>query len=245
MAKTLEGPWVAPPDDQLDSRAWYAAKSAGDEDERYIFGWLATRSGDQDTGEWQWGGNLVVYQLIQREDGTLGVTAPQSVKQAFAGDCSQRAQPVLGDWQGEGNSWQTDATGRYSALSLGELPETCRIEATLTWDSSVHGLGLFFKADPELVEPYHELRFEPHRNRLVTDRRQRQLDIPFVLERQCPAPPDGRLPVEVLIDGDCLVAYVDGGIALSARIYQRSGAMWGLFAKDGKAGFESVIVKTP
>ena len=30
---------------------------------RFIFGWLATRVGEQDDGAWQWGGNLVVHEI--------------------------------------------------------------------------------------------------------------------------------------------------------------------------------------
>ena len=44
-----------------------------------MFGWLPTREGNKDEGNWQWGGNLVVHQLVQQRDGTLGCKLPESL----------------------------------------------------------------------------------------------------------------------------------------------------------------------
>lgn len=79
MARGPEGPWTQPADDAFDGRAFYAAKTASDGRHRYLFGWVPTREGDCDTGAWQWGGSLNVHQLVQRPDGTLGCTLPESL----------------------------------------------------------------------------------------------------------------------------------------------------------------------
>mgnify|MGYP001143180048 CR=1 FL=1 len=80
-------PELAPANDTFDGRAFYAAKSAsvgatksasdgaakstsGDDGRRYMFGWLPTREGETDSGKWQWGGELVVHEVVQRADGT-------------------------------------------------------------------------------------------------------------------------------------------------------------------------------
>ena len=56
LSKSLAGPWLAPENDTFDGRAFYAAKTAGDGERRYVFGWNPTREGERDEGAWQWAG---------------------------------------------------------------------------------------------------------------------------------------------------------------------------------------------
>jgi hypothetical protein len=55
-----------------------------DGEKRYLFGWSATRDGQDDYRPFQWGGSLVVHELFQRSDGSLGQTEPETVKNAWA-----------------------------------------------------------------------------------------------------------------------------------------------------------------
>lgn len=61
----------------LDSRGFYAGKTASDGKERYIWGWSPSRPrhDNKNVGipprEPRWGGNLVAHKLIQHEDGSL------------------------------------------------------------------------------------------------------------------------------------------------------------------------------
>ncbi|MDQ2733372.1 MAG: hypothetical protein M3Y56_17115 [Armatimonadota bacterium] len=50
MSRSADGPWMIPADPTLDGRAYYAAKSAGDGQQRFLFGWLSTREGMKDEG---------------------------------------------------------------------------------------------------------------------------------------------------------------------------------------------------
>lgn len=43
MSQSLNGPWLSPPNDTFDGRAFYAAKTASDGTRRFIFGWNPTR----------------------------------------------------------------------------------------------------------------------------------------------------------------------------------------------------------
>ena len=67
MSKTPYGPWIAPEKDTFDNRSFYAAKTTANEKrERYLFGWNPTRIDNRDYSPWQWGGTLVVHQIVQR-----------------------------------------------------------------------------------------------------------------------------------------------------------------------------------
>ncbi|HJA32372.1 MAG TPA: family 43 glycosylhydrolase [Candidatus Eisenbergiella pullicola] len=80
MAKSPEGPFFRPERDCFDSRAFYAAKTLWDGRKRYLFGWLASREGEADSGNWQWGGNMLVHELYQKEDKSLAVRMPEAFR---------------------------------------------------------------------------------------------------------------------------------------------------------------------
>jgi beta-fructofuranosidase len=242
MSRSLKGPWIAPPNDSFDGRAYYAAKTAGDGQRRFVFGWLPTRGGDKDDGGWQWGGHLVVHQVVQRRDGTLAVRVPRTILDAFQRRLPLSPQPVLGTWTVQGDYFRADATDRFSALLLGELPCECLIEADISFSKPTAGCGLLFRSDAEL-NSYYQLRLEPHANRVVFDRWPRPGDQPFVIERPFVARPGNFVHFRVLLDGTCLVAYLDDEIALSCRMYDHPKGQLGVFVSESQARFDRVSIK--
>lgn len=108
MSRSLAGPWVAPENDTFDNRAFYAAKTWTDGESRYAFGWNPTREGEHDQGTWQWGGHLVVHELVQQPDGSLLVKAPDSIAAAFTREV--RAAEVVQDGQVQGKLVQREAS---------------------------------------------------------------------------------------------------------------------------------------
>jgi beta-fructofuranosidase len=242
MSRSLSGPWLAPPNDSFDSRAYYAAKTAGCGDERYVFGWLPTREGETDSGAWQWGGHLVVHQLAQRSDGTLAVRPPAPVLAPFVQPLTLTPQPVLGTWN-LGDALCADATGRLSALSLVSLPDECLVRASITFEPGTAACGLLLRAD-DALDSYYQLRLEPAAQRMVIDRWPRPGDQPFMLERPLALAPQQPVHLTVLVDGTCLVVYADDEVALCCRMYEhRTGAL-GLFVSEGAARFDNLIVST-
>ena len=76
------------PDDHegfLDSRGMYAGKTASDGTNRYLWGWVPTRKGNNtlnvgdDKEEPEWGGNLVCHRLYQHEDGSLTLAPIETI----------------------------------------------------------------------------------------------------------------------------------------------------------------------
>ena len=75
MSRTSRGPWLTPPEDTFDGRAFYAAKTATDGQKRYAFGWNPTRTENifnwnppgyagRDFNTWDWGGTLIVHEIV-------------------------------------------------------------------------------------------------------------------------------------------------------------------------------------
>ncbi|NLG52218.1 MAG: family 43 glycosylhydrolase [Chloroflexi bacterium] len=243
MSRTLDGPWLAPPNDTFDGRPYYAAKTAGDGERRYVFGWLATRAGEKDDGAWQWGGNLVVHEVIQQADDTLKVRPPESVLAPFTEQIHLTPQLVLGKWSVSAEDITAASVGRFSAMTLGQLPDECLIEATFAYGMGTANCGLLLRTDNSLEHNY-QLRIEPANQRLVLDRWPRPGDQPFMLERPLNTSPNIAINLTVLLDGTCLVAYVNDELAMSARLYEHRQGALGIFCSEGDARFDRLVVKT-
>jgi beta-fructofuranosidase len=242
MSRSLAGPWIAPSNDTFDGRAFYAAKTASDGERRFIFGWLPTRVDEKDEGNWQWGGNLVTHEIHQETDGMLSVRPPETVYSAFSQTMPLSPRPILGDWSIGQDRFSSESVGRFSAISLGTLPQTCLIEAEITLEPGTVSTGLVLRAGDNL-DYYYQLRLEPGNDRVVFDRWPRPGDQPFMLERPLKYGQSTRL--KVLIDKTCIVAYVNDEVALSCRMYNHRSGDWGLFVTEGDAIFNHISLRLP
>lgn len=239
MSRSLSGPWIAPADDAFDGRAFYAAKSASNGDRRLLFGWNPTREGDSDEGRWQWGGNLVVHELVQEADGCLSVKAPQEVVNAFGVPHAVEPAPQIGHWEIEGDKLSANAEDGFAWCRLGAMPETCRIDVTISYASGTTAFGLVTRADSDL-NAYYQIRVEPNRQRVVFDCWPRPGDQPFILERSLNSHPGTPVRMQVFADGTIFEIYVNEKIALSSRGYAHADGDWGVFVVQGEANFSNL-----
>ncbi len=168
MSRSLQGPWLAPANNTFDCRSFYAAKTASDGRQRYLFGWDATRENQKDKQRWRWGGNLVVHELVQEADGSLGVKAPESVDRAFATTTAMKFRPGVGHTEIIPNGVEIIAPGSFGCSPAGPMPSRCKIEATIEFVEGTRACGVMLRVSPDLDSAYY-LRFEPARNRLVFD----------------------------------------------------------------------------
>lgn len=222
MSRSPLGPWTAPPDDRFDTAAYYAAKSIGNGSERYLFGWLATREGDSDSGIWQWGGCLVTHQLLQCPDGTLRVKLPETVRQSLPA--------------GTPLSFRQDGATALDCHELGLMQESGAISCTFRTDSQTGRFSVALAADEYLAEGYF-LRLELDRRRLVLDRwpRTPEPGMEPGMERPIRLARDGVYRLTILIDGTAGCAYLNDEVALCFRMYELSRPHWGTLAENGVA----------
>lgn len=247
MSRSIHGPWITPPVDRFDSRVHYAAKTASDGNHRYLFGWNATREGDKDEGSWQWGGCLVVHQIVQQPDGALGACLPESVKTRFTGPAPLIPIAGVGEWLPEGEGGRLRAPGGFASFAAGELPQPDRavlLEAVLTFTPDTRAAGLLLRGSPDYESGYY-IRLEPQRQRLVIDLWPRPGDRPFQVESERPLrlAAGEKVKLEVALEGSVLEVYVNGEVALSWRLYQQPGNLWGGFVQEGEARFEGMSAK--
>jgi beta-fructofuranosidase len=245
MSRSLQGPWRAPENDAFDGRAYYAAKTATDGVRRYLFGWNATRNDERDYQPWQWGGNLVVHEVVQEADGTLSVRAPDSIDRAFARDVPYRVQPGLGHCEIDANRVRLTAPGSFGCASAGPMPGRCRIEATVVFDANTRGCGLMLRTSDDFESAYY-VRLEPGSQRLVFDSWPRAGDVSHMaeLDRPMDLAPGVPVTVTLFIDGTVCEVYAAGRVAMSARMYNLPAGNWGVFVNEGAARFSGIRLTT-
>lgn len=245
MARNLRGPWQAPVNDTFDGRAFYAAKTAGEGKQRFVFGWNPTRTDARDDRGWNWGGNLVVHELIQESDGTLSVRAPDKVTGAFSLPAKISLQPAIGKPEISGQRVTLSGPDSFVAATAGDLPSRCKIEATFDFAPNTHACGLMLRMSDDFEEGYY-IRLEPARNRLVFDSWPRPGDIPYMVELERPLDLSAGQSVKltVLIDGSVFIAYANNKIAMSGRMYNHKAGVWGVFVSDGFATVPHLFLST-
>jgi beta-fructofuranosidase len=246
MARDPRGPWITPKADTFDGRAFYAAKSAGDGERRYLFGWNPTRAGEKDQGEWQWGGNLVTHEIFQRADGTLGVLCPEQVRATYDRPVPIHFQRGLNATYPAKDAVHLDIPGGYGAALAGKLPERCKIEVRATWTGRAKGLGVLLRSSADFETGYW-VRLEPQRGRLVIDSWPRPGEQTHWVEVERPADWHEGEPVglTILVDGSLCEIYCGREIALSTRLYDHPEGEWGVFAQEGRVEFREIRLFTP
>ncbi len=84
-----DGEWEKFGRDSIDATGFYAGRLEKAGDELYAFAWCANLSGGS-TGDFDWGGNLVVHQIEQLSSGELCAVMVSSVKQAISNKITYR-----------------------------------------------------------------------------------------------------------------------------------------------------------
>src|SRR5450756_675340 len=235
MAHSPSGPWITPTVDTFDGRAFYAAKTAGNEYGRFLFGWIPTRHGNRDDAFWDWGGNLGIHEIVQAPEGTLSIRLPFTIRQAMATPFPFSWGQRVGDVAVTNGEADLQASERFAVVSLGELPSKCRIDALLSVSARTRRCGLTLHGDPTLDSGY-SLRFDLTRDRVVVELYPRpDGNSPYLsgLERPFHLQASGALRVSILVDGDIAVAYIDDKLALTSTMLRFAHNILSTFVEDG------------
>lgn len=253
MARTLNGPWTAPVEDSFDGRAFYAAKTAEKNGERWAFAWTPSKRGDTDYGQWEWGGTLVMHKLSQLPDGRLTAGISPAIRNSFVRNLPLGAvgeEPCDLD-----RPIQICAEYAAAALPLTGLPKQCLVEADIAFSSGIRNFGVAIRQDENYADGYY-FRIEPFYNRVVFDMWPRRVagvnqwyvdgDKPFAIELERPyhLAHLRRVHLCLVVDGDICTLYVDNTVALTARTYNLHGAGWSFFAFDGSIEVENIHLLT-
>lgn len=237
MAKSPSGPWITPhPDDMFDGRAYYAAKTVTNGVRRYLVGWQAIRSGKNDRNKYQWGGSLLVHELVQRGDGTLGVKLIDNIEESFQQEVPQTPSVHSGEWKISDAILGRESYG-FGWVEIGAMPESCVFKAKVRWSEQTIACGLMLHTSGDQLDKWCQVRIEPTRQRIIFDRSNRfDDDHMFIEERYLLATDKLEADIKVVVYGNIILIYVND-TALATRAYDFEPGSAGLFVEHGEAQF--------
>lgn len=248
VSRSIDGPWAAPEDDTIDSRCFYAGKTASDGEKRYIFGWIPTKKQESDYEDYEWAGNLVIHELRQNSDGTLRVCMPESIDRYFSNRRKVTWYYKMGKYSKGKDEVCLDVPTSFGAvLTEQDLPVCCKISCRMKFSEGTKSLGIMLKSDETMDTSYY-IRLEPGRNRMVFDMWPRKQKLPgadtweidghrafFVeSERFYEFMGADECTLSMILCDTMCVVYLNGSKAMTVRMYLIPNGKLGFFVSEGR-----------
>ena len=249
MGDSMYGPFTVPRDNVFDGNGFifYAAKTAELNGNRYLCGWLGRAGLTADSGIYQWAGSVMNHQLVQNEDGTLGVKAPDTYSGYFTEEKPFRAVEKQGKVRIKDNSIQLTAEDGTQALAdMGTREPTMVLECDVMLDSD--GCAGFAFGGSEADQKWMALCLDAkqgllHYEGLYLDQISKFDPAAFT---RFDFSAKEKHHVTLVCENEIVVLYIDDLKALSLRVtHSIGGAHIGVFADGCGASFENITVKTP
>lgn len=198
VSDSINGPWEKPETDTFDGNGFYAAKTCEYKGKRYLIGFLDRKKRENDRLSYTWAGNILVYELKEFKDGRLGVSMPEEYRNYF-----------------DKELFKSDLT--KESLELGDVPQSCHLSFDLEMDREGKAELVFNNA--EKGEEY-TIAVDNSKDLITYDANPNEQRMDLV---------DGeKYHVDVVVEKDITVIYVNGEKALSNRIYSAVGGTWGM-----------------
>jgi beta-fructofuranosidase len=241
ISTSSKGPWITPEIDVMDGEFLYAAKTAADGDNRYLFGWTARRSPENNRGNKEWAGNMVIHQLTQESDGTLGVKIPDQVVNVFTDAIPLEIQNSQGSVTGNEHNFILNGNSDTALQTFKILNGTRMINTNLSIDNLTGSAGFVLNAASASEQSY-QILIEPSQERVAAYRISGGT-AELVNQRTIVVEDD--FHIELVIEGSIVVLYINGKAAFSNRVYDAIEKEWGIIAKGTTATFEKLNVVKP
>jgi beta-fructofuranosidase len=240
MASSINGPWTTPQNDLIDGEYFYAGKTASDGDKRYVFGWNARKAPENDLGNKDWAGNMVIHELIQNTDGTLGTNSPKSVTDLFSKkSISAEVDVTSGNATVNNGAYTLSGSTEKAMVTFKATGKKAKIKAEVTLANNSGTAGFVFHTND--AGAYYKIIFDSAQGKIkgFNSASQEVTRIPFQFQVNT------KYNVEIIVEGSVVVLYINGKVALTNRIYGRDKNKWGLIAEGQNAVFTSLQITQP
>ena len=234
----------------LDTRAFYAGKTASNGNDRYIWGWSPFRSGADlhekninvgggDGNEPNWSGALVCHKIIQHVDGTLTLGAVPAMAAKY--NKEQTLNVMASNGYNNGTLSGDDAYVMYNRLG------TCNhISFTVKTSNNWDKFGIFFVRGTD-SKKYYTMVVNPEdeNHRKVNFEQEGEEGKGFIdgidgywFER----PADNTYNIDIYTDNSVLVMYINDNVCYTQRIYGIQKNCWGINNYGGSVTISDVEV---
>ncbi|MEO8254207.1 MAG: glycoside hydrolase family 32 protein [Flavobacterium sp.] len=239
IATSINGPWTTPQNDRIDGEYFYAGKTAADENKRYVFGWSARKTPETDLGNKDYAGNMVIHELIQHQDGTLGTQAPEAVKNIFSKKTTVEVESTLGNTTQNMPNYSLNSTTEKAMITFKPIGKSAKIKAEFSLANPKGSVGFVFHTNA--TGSYHKIVFDATQNAIIGYNAASQEDTRIAFQFQT----NTKYDVEVIAEGSIVVLYINGKAALTNRIYGREKNLWGVISEGQNSTINNLQVTQP
>jgi beta-fructofuranosidase len=242
------------PDDHegfLDSRGFYAGKTASDGTNRYIWGWCPTRSGRNNTAvgaypdEPEWAGNLVMQRIIQHNDGTLTLGEVQGIRNKYNKVTTVKAESLSEGAVAKGdNSFQLAGNANVLFNRLGVCN---RISFTVKTSGNTDRFGISLVRGSD-SKKYYSLIVNPENDNKRKINFEEEGDegagfIPGIDGYNFNRPDDNTYHITIYTDNSVCVMYINDVACYTNRIYGIQKNCWSINSYGGTIDVSNVEVR--
>ncbi len=248
-------------DSKLDSRAFFAGKTASNGTDRFIWGWCPYRRGSgidaknievKSDAEPAWGGALVCHKILQHEDGSLSLTAVPALANKYSK--TQQISVMASNGYSNGQLSGDDAYVLYSRLG-----DCNHISFTVTtsnnWDK--FGVSLVRGTDANyyytmVINPESEnkrkVNFEQEGYiiKVHDDGTEEKIDgkgfVAGIDSYMFPRPADNVYNIDIYTDNSVMVMYINDNVCYTQRIYGIRKNCWSINNYGGNITISNVSV---
>ncbi len=238
ISRGPHGPWLKPRVDVFDGPQARVLKTAAFTGNRRLGAAFLTQSSAG------YAGHLVMRELLQHEDGSLGTTFVKEMEPASLATVPLGIQQLAGTVTGSPTRVLVESFSGLAIGAIDHIPRNFRLKLRVKPEPKTSAFGLCVRGSG-LYEKGHELRLEPSREKVGW----RHLDSDTIEENGRAAIYNvGRLEMgldlEVIAKDDILDVCVDGRRTLINRAKPSfNGDRLFLFAQNGSATFEHIEVE--
>lgn len=213
------GIWPDSKEGFLDSRGFYAGKTASDGKDRYIWGWCATRAGSNNTGNADWAGNLVAHKLIQNPDGTLSLGEVPAIASLLS------KYEAEADFTLSGNEYRL----------LPRLGTENRISFMLKTSSPWDKFGVSFARGSD-SDKFYSIIVNPESESVRKINYEEEGGMGFVPNTDgynFNTPSDGVYNITIITDNSVMTMYINETVAYTTRVYGTARNCWSINSYGG------------
>ena len=232
----------------LDSRAFYAAKTASNGTDRYIWGWCPYRTGatlhDRNInvgadGEPNWSGALVCHKVIQHTDGTLTLGAVPAMAAKYSHAVNANVMASNGYSNGT-------LTGDGAFVLYNRLGTANHISFTVKTSNNWDKFGISFARGTD-SKKYYTLVVNPEweDGRKVNFEQEGEEGKGFIEAADgynFARPADNTYHIDIYTDNSVLVMYINDVCAYTQRIYGIQKNCWSINNYGGSVTVSDVKV---
>lgn len=233
-----DGEWKRFDRDSIDASGFYAGRLEKAGDKLYAFAWCARLSGGS-SGGFDWGGNLVSHELIQKENGELCAVMPESYKDFFSHEVNYDTV------DGEKATGYTFDGEKFAAHGIQKLSENVtRISLKIQANDAGGDFGLSFGLSGGFNNRLGSavMAFDIKNNKLTCYNGVSSIlrygaplaSVAFDYEK------DKSYNIDVIIDGEVITVYLDGEVALTARITDMPKSNFAFYSNGAKCKIQDV-----